>query len=65
MRKFTFTRSAIIEETYVIEAESEQAARDRLDSGYESVTLGTFVDWYSDEFVLERVVEDTPLTSIQ
>ena len=65
MRKFTFTRSAIIEETYVIEAETEDEALSEVKSGYAEVTLGTFVDWYSDEFVLERVVDITPLTSDQ
>ena len=65
MPKFTFTRSAIIEETYVIEAESEQEAFDIIrESPDQPVVDSEFLDWYTDDFVLEDV-EDTPLTSIQ
>ena len=65
MPKFTFTRSAIIEETYVIEAESEQEAFDIIrESPDQPVVDSEFLDWYTDDFVLDEV-EDTPLTSIQ
>lgn len=65
MKKYTFTRSAIIEETYVIEAETEDEAFDIIrESPDQPVVESEFLDWYTDDFVLENV-EDTPLTSIQ
>jgi hypothetical protein len=65
MPKFTFTRSAIVQETYVIEAETEQEAYDIIrESPDQPVVDSEFLDWFTDDFVLENV-EDTPLTSIQ
>lgn len=53
MRKFTFTRSAIIEETYVIEAETEDEAFDIIrESPDQPVVESEFLDWYTDDFVL-------------
>jgi len=60
MKKYTFTRSAIVEETYVIEAESEDEAYDIIrESPDQPVVDSEFLDWYTDDFVLEDV-EDTP-----
>ena len=65
MRKFTFTRSAIVQETYVIEAETQDEAYDIIrDNPDQPVVDSEFLDWYTDDFVLDEV-EDTPLTSIQ
>ena len=65
MPKYTFTRSAIVQETYVIEAETEQEAYDIIrESPDQPVVDSEFLDWFTDDFVLENV-EDTPLTSIQ
>ena len=65
MPKYTFTRSAIVQETYVIEAETEAEAQDIIrDNPDQPVVHSEFLDWYTDDFVLEDV-EDTPLTSIQ
>ena len=63
MRKFTFTRSAIVSETFVINAETEAEAWEmvRVDP---SPVASEFLDYYTDDFVLEDG-EDTPLTSIQ
>ena len=64
MRKFTFTRSAIIQETYFIEAETEDEAYDIIrNSPDQPVVDSEFLDWYTDDFVCED--GDTPLTSIQ
>ena len=65
MPKFTFTRSAIVQETYFVEAETEQEAYDIIrESPDQPVVDSEFLDWYTDDFVMEDV-EDTPLTSIQ
>jgi hypothetical protein len=63
MRKFTFTRSAIVSETFVINAETEAEAWELVRDGRDPVS-SEFVDYYTDDFVLEDG-EDTPLTSNQ
>ena len=58
MKKYTFTRSAIIQETYVIEAETEAEATAIIhESPDQPVVDSEFLDWYTDYFVLES--EDT------
>ena len=52
MKKFTFYRSAIVGETYVIEAETEEAARAMLDDPPEPSETD-WLDWYTDDFQLE------------
>ena len=62
MRKFTFTRSAIIQETYFIEAETADEAYDIIrNSPDQPVVDSEFLDWYTDDFVCED--GDTPLTN--
>ena len=63
MPKFTFTRSAIVEEVFVVEAENEDAAREILFDPPEPTGL-VWQDWYTDDYKLQDV-ENTPLTSIQ
>jgi hypothetical protein len=63
MRKFTFTRSAIVEEVFVVEAENEDAAREMLFDPPEPTGF-VWQDWYTDDYKLQDV-ENTPLTSIQ
>ena len=54
MKKYTFTRSAIVQETYVIEAETEQEAWDIIrDNPDQPVVDSEFLDWYTDDFVCE------------
>lgn len=49
--KFTLTRSAIIEEYYEIEADSEEEALDiAYDGGYGEPVHTEFVDWRDDEW---------------
>jgi hypothetical protein len=61
MKKYTFTRSAIVEETYFVEAVDEADAWEQVRDGADPVHQ-LFLDYYTDDFVLEDV-EDTPLTN--
>ena len=54
MKKYTFTRSAIVQETYFVEAETEQEAYDIIrNSPDQPVVDSEFLDWYTDDFVCE------------
>ena len=57
MKKFTFTRSAIVLETFEIMAETEDAARDELRDG-PAPTSSEFTDWYNDDYSLDHVEEN-------
>lgn len=59
MKKFIFTRSAIIEETYAVEAETEVEAWDIIRNTPDVEIVDTeFLDYYTDDFVLEDVKEN-------
>ena len=59
MKKFIFTRSAIIEETYAVEAETEVEASDIIRNTPDVEIVDTeFLDYYTDDFVLEDVKEN-------
>lgn len=60
MKRFTFWRNAVVAETYVIEAESEEAAREEIMMGADAVH-SEFIDWYTDDFELEYTEELDPL----
>ena len=60
-KQFTFWRNAIISETYVVEADSEAAAREMLDAGVIEVFNEEWMDWATDSFELEHVEELDPL----
>jgi len=61
MKQFTFWRNAIVAETYLVEAESEEAAREMLNNG-EVDPVGTeWMDWDTRNFELEHVEELDPL----
>lgn len=54
MRKFKFTRSAVVSETYFIEAETAEEARNYIrENPDQPVVESEFLDWYTDGFVLE------------
>jgi hypothetical protein len=54
MPKYTFTRSAIVQETYFVEAESEAEAYDIIrESPDQPVVDSEFLDWFTDDFVCE------------
>lgn len=61
MKKFTFWRNAIVAETYVFEAESEEQAREMLQNGEVEIYSEEWMDWATDTFELEDVVELDPL----
>lgn len=61
MKKFTFWRNAVIAETYELEAESEEAAREMLMNSSVDPVHTEFIDWYTDEFQLECAEELDPL----
>ncbi len=61
MKKFTFWRNAIISETYVIECETEEEAREMLWNGEAEVFNEEWVDWATDNFELEHVEIIDPL----
>jgi hypothetical protein len=61
MKKFTFWRNAIVAETYIVEAESEDAAREMIRDGSVEVFSEEWIDWATDDFELEDVEELDPL----
>jgi DNA-dependent RNA polymerase auxiliary subunit epsilon len=61
MKKYTFWRNSIVSESFYVEAESEEEAREKLGNcDYES-DITEFIDWASDDFELEYVEELDPL----
>ena len=64
MPKYTFWRNAIVAETYIVEAKSEEAARQQLWDGEVEVFSEEFVDWATSDFQLEDV-EDELVTFIK
>ena len=61
MKKFTFWRNAIISELYVVEAATEEAAREMLHNGEVEVFNEEWMDWATDDFELEHVEIIDPL----
>ena len=61
MKKFTFWRNAIVAETYVFEAESEEQAREMLNDGEVEVFSEEWIDWANGGYELEDVEELDPL----
>ena len=61
MKRFTMWRNAIIAETYIVEAESEEEARDKLFNGEVDPIDTEWIDWHGDNFEVEHVEELDPL----
>lgn len=62
MKRFTFWRNSIVAETYVVEAESEEEAREMLWNGdMGDPVKEEWIDWDSRDFELEDVEELDPL----
>lgn len=53
MKVYTFTRAAIVTETYEIEADTEAEARAIVEQGDGEIVRSDFVDWFSDDFTSE------------
>ena len=60
-KRFTFWRNAIVAETYIFEAESEEAAREMLMNGDVEVHSEEWIDWATGSYELEDVEELDPL----
>ena len=53
METYTFKRSAIYEETYIVQAESEEQAHELVYDSDHALHKGlNFASWYDDEFTL-------------
>jgi hypothetical protein len=61
MKKFTFWRNAIISELYVVDAATEEAAREMLQNGEVEAFSEEWMDWATDDFELEHVEIIDPL----
>ncbi len=61
MKRFTMWRNSIVAETYIVEAESEEAAREQLMNGCCDPVSTEFIDWATDYFEVEHVEELDPL----
>jgi hypothetical protein len=61
MKKFTFWRNAIISEIYVVDAATEEEAREMLQAGEVEVFSEEWTDWATDDFELEHVEIIDPL----
>jgi DNA-dependent RNA polymerase auxiliary subunit epsilon len=59
MKKFTFWRNCIVAETFEVEAESEEEARELVRDA--DVKYEEWIDWLTDDFELENVEELDPL----
>jgi len=60
MNRYTFVRSSIFEETFTVEANSEQEALEMVQDGDPRVDCShpEWVDWHDDDFDLESVEDD-------
>lgn len=66
MPKYTFSRTSLAEETFTVEAATEEEALDLVRDGAPQVQQGplTWQDWYDDEYSLDDV-EDELVTFIK
>ena len=61
MKRFTFWRNAIVSELYVVDAATEEEAREMLQAGEVEVFNEEWMDWATDDFELEHVEIIDPL----
>ncbi len=61
MKKYTFWRNCIVAETYEVEAENEEIAREKLFNGEVDPISSEWMDWDTRNFELEDVEELDPL----
>lgn len=54
MKRFTFWRNAIVAETYIFEAASEEEAREMLNDGLVEVHSEEWIDWATGSYELEH-----------
>ena len=58
MPKYTFWRNSIVAEEWTVEAASEEAALEKVQNGEVEGQIVEFIDWASDEYVLDRVEDE-------
>jgi hypothetical protein len=61
MKRFTFWRNAIIGETYVVEAATEEEALEMLFNGNCDPVDSEWIDWATDNYELEHTEIIDPL----
>ena len=59
MKRYTFWRNCIVCETFEVEAESEEEARELVRDA--DVKYEEWIDWLSEDFELENIEELDPL----
>jgi DNA-dependent RNA polymerase auxiliary subunit epsilon len=60
-KRFTFWRNSIVSESFYVEADSEDEAREKLANCEYDSEVTEFIDWASDGFELEDIEELDPL----
>lgn len=61
MNKYTYVRSSIMAETFVVYADSESQALDMVQDGHPSVEIrkeAEWIDWYDEEYTLASVEDE-------
>jgi len=61
VKRFTYWRNAIVSELYVVDAATEEQAREMLQNGEVEVFNEEWIDWATDDFELEHVEIIDPL----
>ena len=58
MPKYTFWRNSIVSEEWTVEAASEEEARNKVSNGEVEGDIVEFIDWATDDYVLDRVEDE-------
>lgn len=58
MPKYTFWRNSIVAEEWTVEAATEEEALEKVQNGEVTSEIVEFIDWASDEYVLDRVEDE-------
>lgn len=58
MPKYTFWRNSIVAEEWTVEAATEEEALEKVQNGEVVGDIVEFIDWASDEYVLDRVEDE-------
>ena len=58
MPKYTFWRNSIVAEEWTVEAATKEEALEKVQNGEVVGDIVEFIDWASDEYVLDRVEDE-------
>ena len=58
MPKYTFWRNSIVSEEWTVEAATEDEAREKVMNGEVTGDIVEFIDWATDDYVLDRVEDE-------